>query len=532
MTQLGGEQWLSHELRTLLSLLAAPLERLERRVGDDPKGIELLAAARGYMEVIGRLGDSVVDDDPATSAAAPPNIEHMHPAVVVANVAEQLHPMALELGISMEVVTTGASQRLVASDVRRFTRMVSTVIELSIRKTRSPGAVTVSLDAPRPGELLLSVESSTSGPDATAPHATRLSALRVALERIGGRLTTFGLPGGASVLELGYPTHDAPEATAPAAASGPDPAATREPPAAAEAPERLPVAVIVDDEPHILDIWLRTLRRRFEVHTAVNGAEGLALVQRLRPDLVLTDNVMPHMSGAELIVAMREDPTLAPTPVLAVTAAVTTGLRNAMRLPGPGAVLVKPVRPLDLLMRAEALVGAFHAERTRRSAEERDPVTGLYTGEWLRAALTPAPRRADATLVLADVRRFQDINALFGRPVGDQVLARVGESVLGAVRQQGEVAHLGNARFAVLLHGVSPAQGTEVAARVEGALGRIRPDEVAGLAAFDRTSTTRLRSTVVTVAPDASDADADATLERALLALERSKLAAREPAAA
>jgi CheY-like chemotaxis protein len=85
---------------------------------------------------------------------------------------------------------------------------------------------------------------------------------------------------------------------------------------------RLPRILVVDDEQDITD----TYKLLFELHgfeavTAGNGAEALALVARMPPDLVLTDCRMPTMDGLELARRLRAIPSLAMVPVILMSGA-------------------------------------------------------------------------------------------------------------------------------------------------------------------------------------------------------------------
>lgn len=518
--QLRTHQWMSHELRTLLSLLAAPLERLERRCGDDPPSLELLAAARGYLEVIGRLGDAMADAEATPQDAQAAALDTMVPSEVASRVGEQLRPMALEFGLSFALVATAASRAPVAANVGQFTRIVSTLIELSIRRTMAPGHVAVSIDSTKPGELLVSVESSQSMHELPLPFTTRLEQLGGILARVGGRLDSFDLALGGAMLEVTYPVGPAVAAAEPPAPAAPVPEALPPVVAVAEHTDlRAPVAVVVDDEPHILEVWVRSLRRSFRVYAASDGQEGLRLIRRVRPDIILTDNVMPVMCGPELVTEVRTDPSIADTPILCITACVTPELRSAMRLEGPGETLVKPVRPVDLIAKATALAEAYRARRSARVAEHTDPVTGLLTGGRLRAELERCLRGTGAALVVTDIQRFQQVNDLYGRLVGDQVLAMVADAVRQAVRAVDKVARLGDDEFAVLLEDVEEDEAAAVAERIARAIAHVRAEDVAGV---DRIVTTRLRAhTAVTVACE--DDDPEQLLQRALAALQRSK---------
>jgi len=78
-------------------------------------------------------------------------------------------------------------------------------------------------------------------------------------------------------------------------------------------------ALLVEDDVQARETLARMLRRRFrQVHVAGDGAEGLAVFRRYRPDVVITDMRMPHMNGAEMIAAIRAID--ADVPIFAVSA--------------------------------------------------------------------------------------------------------------------------------------------------------------------------------------------------------------------
>jgi CheY-like chemotaxis protein len=65
-------------------------------------------------------------------------------------------------------------------------------------------------------------------------------------------------------------------------------------------------AVVVEDDHDLQYLYrLKLEREGFEVATASNGAEGLELVEKFRPAVILLDLMMPVMSGAEMLAIMR-----------------------------------------------------------------------------------------------------------------------------------------------------------------------------------------------------------------------------------
>lgn len=76
--------------------------------------------------------------------------------------------------------------------------------------------------------------------------------------------------------------------------------------------------ILVDDEPEILTLVRDYLSREgFTVLTAINGNEGMELIEREKPDLVLLDWMLPGMSGLEMCKHLRETSTI---PIIMLTA--------------------------------------------------------------------------------------------------------------------------------------------------------------------------------------------------------------------
>jgi CheY-like chemotaxis protein len=85
----------------------------------------------------------------------------------------------------------------------------------------------------------------------------------------------------------------------------------------------LPTVLIVDDEPDILDLLRDVLESEgLTVFTASNGRAALYLIQRSPVALVLTDWMMPHVSGIDLARQLRSNPATTTIPLLLMSAAM------------------------------------------------------------------------------------------------------------------------------------------------------------------------------------------------------------------
>jgi CheY-like chemotaxis protein len=79
------------------------------------------------------------------------------------------------------------------------------------------------------------------------------------------------------------------------------------------------VALVVDDSMLIRYTVCRHLEQRgFTVESATNGVEALVILERVHPDVIVTDMQMPKMSGSELITELKKNPKTADIPIIIV----------------------------------------------------------------------------------------------------------------------------------------------------------------------------------------------------------------------
>lgn len=113
--------------------------------------------------------------------------------------------------------------------------------------------------------------------------------------------------------------------------------------------------LVVDDEVGLLEVIAHSLEDAgLRVVTAGNGSEGLEAFERWQPDLIVTDFMMPQMSGPEMARRIRERRTARDLPIVLVSA-----VPSVAETEGKGlfdAVFRKPFRIFDLVGKVEALL--------------------------------------------------------------------------------------------------------------------------------------------------------------------------------
>ena len=132
-----------------------------------------------------------------------------------------------------------------------------------------------------------------------------------------------------------------------------------------------PLVLVVDDEPHIVNVLTMKLRGAgYDVVTAEDGEQAYELALEQLPDLVITDYQMPFLSGLEFAQRLRLAESTSVTPVLMLTARGFTIAAEALAKTNIQAVLSKPFSPRDVASRVEALLeqgpsgGRIHVEAT------------------------------------------------------------------------------------------------------------------------------------------------------------------------
>ncbi|MBI4144864.1 response regulator [Candidatus Woesearchaeota archaeon] len=119
--------------------------------------------------------------------------------------------------------------------------------------------------------------------------------------------------------------------------------------------------LIAEDESAIRGLYIAILKANYDVQTAPDGKTALEMLADARPDLLITDCVMPHMHGLALIVQAKEH-----YPDLPCIAASGTWDRDYTRVDairaGACAIIQKPFTPSNLLALVEKYLGKPQAQ--------------------------------------------------------------------------------------------------------------------------------------------------------------------------
>ena len=115
--------------------------------------------------------------------------------------------------------------------------------------------------------------------------------------------------------------------------------------------------VLVDDEAVLTRVVSEVLESYgLEVHSASDSTEALGLLHKVKPDLLITDIMMPEVDGLMLVRLLRSDPEWASLPVLVVSALASPSDKSDAGTAGASAFLQKPFTKDELRAAVEAFI--------------------------------------------------------------------------------------------------------------------------------------------------------------------------------
>lgn len=134
--------------------------------------------------------------------------------------------------------------------------------------------------------------------------------------------------------------------------------------------------LIVEDNVELLILMRQLLRQYYRVYVAQNGREALNIIQQKALDLIVSDVMMPEMSGYELTKAIKDDPKHHHLPIILLTARTQEEDEQKALLVGADEYLTKPFRLTDLKLRIDNIIenrNRVKAENGQSTIQESQP---------------------------------------------------------------------------------------------------------------------------------------------------------------
>jgi signal transduction histidine kinase/DNA-binding response OmpR family regulator len=395
----------SHEFRTPLTLLLGPVQEALARSPASLAETEIQLIYRNATRLL-RLVNTLLDFSRIEAGRAQVTLEDADLAKVTGDIASAFTSLMAQAGLTYEI-DCPALPSAVSVDVGMWETVVLNLLSNAFKFTMQ-GGVRVELRAAG-REIELRVQDTGAGiPARDLPHVfdrfhrvagapsrtfegsgiglalvrelVRMHEGDVRVESTEGRGSTF-------IVTLPNRISPAPDHPRPSSASSPSAArlyveeaqqwSPRGAPGTATDDEparrpKLPARVlIVDDNGDMREYLRRLLGATWAVDTASNGREALERIAAARPDLIITDVMMPELDGVGLLRAVREAPALQTIPILMLSA--RSGEESLLESLAAGAddYIAKPFSARELKARVETLLEVSRLRRELAAQNER-----------------------------------------------------------------------------------------------------------------------------------------------------------------
>lgn len=129
------------------------------------------------------------------------------------------------------------------------------------------------------------------------------------------------------------------------------------------ASKEAPTLVIVEDDPGIREYLAEVLSDDYQIYTAIDGEEGLKKIQNQKPDLVITDLMLPKMDGLSICSAIKKDSSLRSSKVILLTARTDENSKLDALRRGADDFLTKPFSTVEIKSRLRNLWNTSELQR-------------------------------------------------------------------------------------------------------------------------------------------------------------------------
>lgn len=414
---------LVHEVRTPLSLIRLPLEKLQEATvtAGENKYIAIIEKNVNYL--LG-ITTQLLDFQKMENGALQLNLQSTHLQPLLTQIYNQFVDAAALKGIAMRIDMPAEEVRT-RLDAEKINKVVVNLLSNALKYAHSSIEVTLSTEkekifiivsddgagVPRPQQdkIFEAFYQSPDDPVATTGTGIGLAFSRSLAEAHGGTLTFSEREGGGSSFILYLPLSVATEGveqaeTSPVEYIGDDRTEEETEAMTSEFGDKRFTVLLVEDNVELLHLTQESLRAWFKVLCATNGVKALEVLDRESVDVIVSDVMMPQMDGIELCRRVKQDFAYSHIPLILLTAKTTLESKVEGMESGADAYIEKPFSLKQLRRQIENLLKLrleFHKKMSKVVGSSVSPI-------------------ADGALSQRDVEFLEKINSVLQLQLADE----------------------------------------------------------------------------------------------------------------
>lgn len=216
--------------------------------------------------------------------------------------------------------------------------------------------------------------------------------------------------------------------------------------------------LVAEDEDALRKVLSHGLKKMgYPVIAVADGQQAWEVLQESESEieLIISDWMMPNMTGLALLERKRSDERFADIPFLMLTARTSESDLAEAFGDGVHDYLTKPYKLQELLARSTRLISEHQSKKQLKEKISRDALTGLYNRgrfdeDFIREQSCCHKHGAKLALIMIDIDKFKEVNDTHGHLTGDCVLKEA-TARIAALCEDNTLYRLGGEEFIVIL---------------------------------------------------------------------------------
>lgn len=229
--------------------------------------------------------------------------------------------------------------------------------------------------------------------------------------------------------------------------------------------------MVIDDSPLNIHVLKSILAEQYHIEAATSGEEGLELIQRISPSLILVDVILPGIDGFETVAKLKGNSEKRDIPVIFMTGLSDIQSEEKGFTVGGVDYITKPFNYSIVKARVKSHIELFECRRRLENLALFDGLTGIPNrrsfNEKMDSCWMNEHCEGSGAIAMIDIDFFKSYNDYYGHIQGDEALKKTAETVFSFVNSENEfAARFGGEEFIMLLRDKTHGEVLDLCERV------------------------------------------------------------------